>query len=228
MLKVERIRTSLSDMTLETLRNAIINLELKPGERLIERKLCEQTGVSRTCIREALRSLEADGLVSNIPYVGQVVTVLSPREVGEIYEARCALEGQICELAAKRADDNIISQLEQAVTDLGKATEKRALKAALEANQRFYETMLSGAGNTVLAELSRKLWARASYIRATMISRGSRKLSMESIARMEKVVDAIRKRNHEQARKMIVEHIQASSEVALQIAAEITTDEPIA
>ena len=69
-LFVECVRINLRDQVLEVLRKAILDLRFKPGDRLIERELCEMVGVSRTSIREALRHLESEGLVTNKPNVG--------------------------------------------------------------------------------------------------------------------------------------------------------------
>src|SRR4029077_9690837 len=91
-LLVDRPWPRLRERVVEILRSAIRRGQFAPGERLTERKLGMLVGVSRTVIREALRQLEADGLVDNIPYRGPSVAVYSREQVIEIYDVRNALE----------------------------------------------------------------------------------------------------------------------------------------
>src|SRR5579885_3504051 len=87
------------------LRQAIVTGHFQPGARLIERELCTLLGVSRTSLREALRQLESDGLVVNIPHKGLVVATMTREEAEEIYQVRAAMEGLAGRLAALRATD---------------------------------------------------------------------------------------------------------------------------
>src|SRR5215831_16842550 len=75
--RVSREGQSLRSMTVTSLRKAILSLHFKPGEKLTERELCELTGVSRPLMREALRDLEAPGLISNVPHKGPAVAMLT-------------------------------------------------------------------------------------------------------------------------------------------------------
>src|SRR5437773_11171615 len=91
-LRIEDVPTVRS-MVAQKLREAIMSGRLKPGQRLIERELCEMTGVSRPSIREALRLLEADGLVHTVPHRGPVVSPLRLEEARQLYPARAVLQG---------------------------------------------------------------------------------------------------------------------------------------
>ena len=97
-LGVQRVAAPLREQVLDLLRQAIVEHRLKPGQRLIERELVEQIGVSRTTIREVLRQLAAEGLVATIPQRGAVVAIPTAEEAAELYEVRAALES----LAARR------------------------------------------------------------------------------------------------------------------------------
>src|SRR5215468_10692502 len=79
--RVSREGQSLRSMTVASLRKAILSLHFKPGEKLTERELCELTGVSRPLMREALRDLEAQGLISNVPQTGRSMSSLQWRIV---------------------------------------------------------------------------------------------------------------------------------------------------
>ena len=91
-LRIEDVPTVRS-MVAQKLREAIMSGTFKPGQRLVERELCEMTGVSRPSIREALRLLEADGLVTTVAHRGPVVSTISLEEAKQIYAARAVLEG---------------------------------------------------------------------------------------------------------------------------------------
>ena len=92
-LRVERKPAPIRTQVLDNLRLAIVERRLAPGQRLIERELVELTGVSRTSVREALRELAAEGLVTVIPNKGTVVTSVSAEEARQLYQVRSALEG---------------------------------------------------------------------------------------------------------------------------------------
>src|SRR5260221_4361715 len=89
--RISREGQSLRSMTVASLRKAILSLHLKPGEKLTERELCELTGVSRPLMREALRDLEAQGLISNVPHRGPAVGMLTRDDPRAIYEVLSAL-----------------------------------------------------------------------------------------------------------------------------------------
>ena len=91
MLKVDRPKT-LKENALESLRDAITSDVFKPGERLVERSLCESMAVSRTVVRECIRHLESERLIVGVPNSGYVVATISGDEVREIYDIRIMLE----------------------------------------------------------------------------------------------------------------------------------------
>src|ERR1700744_6795818 len=101
-LHVPRASTSLRVLVEDRLRQAIRTGVLKPGQRLIERELCELTGVGRTSIREALRQLEAEGLVTTIPHRGPSVSTISLDEARQLYAVRALLEGHAGREFARR------------------------------------------------------------------------------------------------------------------------------
>ena len=104
-LRVSKDHETLREKTVERLREALLNQFFAPGDRLIERELCELTGVSRTSVREALRLLESEGLIETIPNRGPIVASLSAEDAQYIYEVREALEGLAGRLFAERASD---------------------------------------------------------------------------------------------------------------------------
>src|SRR5215475_7903404 len=102
-LRIEDVPTVRSMVT-QKLREAIMSGTLKPGQRLVERELCEMTGVSRPSIREALRLLEADGLVNTVPHRGPVVSTISLDEARQLYTACAFSAGKAFEHCARRIE----------------------------------------------------------------------------------------------------------------------------
>jgi len=103
---------SLTVQVYSILKRRIIDLELKPGEALVEAELAKQLGTSKTPVREALRTLEKDGLVVITPYKGSFVAKLVPEDMQEIYQVRGALEGMIARIAVKKFSDEQIREME--------------------------------------------------------------------------------------------------------------------
>src|ERR1700761_7225303 len=103
------------------LRSAITGGRFQTGERLVERELCEMLGVSRPSLREALRQLEAEELVTLVPNRGPIVSEVSIDEAREIYEVRAMLEGLAARLFVRRASNADIAALRKALHELKKA-----------------------------------------------------------------------------------------------------------
>ena len=97
-MRVGRVAAPLRDQVLELVRGAILDFRYKPGQRLIERELIEQIGVSRTTIREVLRELDAEGLVTTIPQKGAIVVVPTAEEAADLYDVR---ETPICSISSR-------------------------------------------------------------------------------------------------------------------------------
>jgi DNA-binding GntR family transcriptional regulator len=109
-LESSRQSNSLTEQVFKVLQNDILNGVIPPGDALTELKLCEELGVSRTPVREAIRKLELEGLVHSVPNKGAVVVGISEKDISDIYLIRMELEG----LAAKLSAENItVEQLEQ-------------------------------------------------------------------------------------------------------------------
>ena len=113
-LRIETPPMTLRAMALERLQQAIISGVFKPGQRLVERTLCEQLGVSRSVIREVIRHLDAEGLVTTEGQ-GPMVARLTSDDARQIYEIRAALEAAAVEACARVADDAVKATLQTAV-----------------------------------------------------------------------------------------------------------------
>ena len=148
----------LRDVVFNTLRQAILKGELKPGERLIEIQLANKLGVSRTPVREAIRKLELEGLVLMIPRKGAEVAEITRQDMEDVLEVRTALE----ELAVKDACDHItdaqLSELKKASNEFKKALlEGKDLVTCADADMHFHDVILSATNNRRLIQMLNNL-----------------------------------------------------------------------
>ena len=148
----------LRDVVFNTLRQAILKGELKPGERLMEIQLANKLGVSRTPVREAIRKLELEGLVLMIPRKGAEVAEITRQDMEDVLEVRTALE----ELAVKDACDHItdaqLSELKKASSEFKKALlEGKDLVTCADADMHFHNVILSATNNRRLIQMLNNL-----------------------------------------------------------------------
>ncbi len=211
--KVNRNPITLREIVLDKLRSAIMNFQLMPGDRLVERDLCERLGVSRTSVREALRHLESEGLVAFADAKGPSVAIITLADACDIYELRCVLEGLIVQLFTLRAKAKDIRALEKALEENRKALEEGELQQVLDSVQRFYDVLLEGSGNHIAATQLRQLQARISYLRATSVSQENRRGA--SNQEMEKLVAAIKSGDPLAAHQASVDHVRNAAKVAM-------------
>lgn len=215
--RVDRTNETLRELTVRSLRNAILTGHFQPGERLVEKKLCEMTGVSRTSIREALRHLESEGLIETIPHRGPVVYTLTLEDAREIYEVRSALERLAIRRFVERAKDSDISALAKAAQRYVRAAKANEINPRLEATRDFYNIIFEGCGNRVATSMFQSLLARMQHLRASTIPRQTESDTAKSIRNYLAIVEACRKRDAKTAASACERHIRHVSRVALQI-----------
>lgn len=217
-LKVTRPQTTLREIVLDKLREAIMNFQFLPGDRLVERDLCERLGVSRTSVREALRHLQAEGLVEQTSTRGPRVAVITMEDARDIYELRCSLESVVVQLFTQKASALHMAQLDVAWENLKNQLRDGEADGVVKAVSDFYGVLYEGAGNKVAGQVLSQLQARVSYLRATTVSREGR--YRESFREMSRIVEAIRSRDAVAAHEACVAHIQAASRIALEMLAD--------
>jgi|SRR5215207_2883268 DNA-binding GntR family transcriptional regulator len=199
----------------QKIREAIMEGTFKPGQRLIERELCELIGVSRPSIREALRLLEADGLVTIIPNRGPVVSTINLEEAEQIYAARTLLEGYVARECARRKDPEQIRQLQSALADLKRAAAESDRLKILEAKTVFYAALMGGAGNVFIERMLRPLHQRITLLRATSMSQPGR--IKKSLREISDIVRAIAAGDETAAEQSSVDHVKAAASAALDM-----------
>src|SRR5690606_27860560 len=192
-LKVNRTTKTLRVLTLEKMREAILNNYFKPGERLVERQLCELLDVSRTIVREVLRHLETEGLVESIAHQGPVVATLNADEAAQIYEIRALLEGRAASLCAEKASDATFDQLELINKRIQAHCRDQNFREVLARTTEFYEPLFMGAGEVVAWGVVQSLNARVNRLRSVTISTPGR--DVEANQEMANILLALRQRD---------------------------------
>jgi DNA-binding GntR family transcriptional regulator len=211
-LRVETL-PGLREQIAERLRMAIVTGYFKPGERLIERELCDMMGVSRTSLREALREIQADGLITLKPNKGMIVSILSEDIARSIYEVRQMLEGLAARLFAKRATTEQLKALRDSVEELAEVYSHFSAEAFITTKARFYEILLEGAGNEVAADMLRRIHIRVSQLR--IVSLSSEHRAQQSIRELRAFCDALEARDEDLAWQLCLDHIKNASAAAL-------------
>ena len=153
---------SLSKLVRERIRGRILDGRLKPGARLVEDRLSSELGVSRVPVREALRSLSAEGLVRLEAHRGATVVEVTPEMVTELVEVRALLEGQNARLAARRHDPEIVAQLHETLARGNAAAGSGTTEELARLNTEFHERLGEASRNSVLLDVMRGLRERTS------------------------------------------------------------------
>lgn len=143
----------------DLIRRAILDGTLRPGQRLTEEGLAGELQISRTPVREALRVLQAEGIIESAPYQGSTVRAYTIDDLDDIYQLRAVLEGHAARRAAQRITEEHVATLEDScarLVSLGDATDENVARI-VEENLFFHTTILEIAGSSRLADMVRKV-----------------------------------------------------------------------
>ncbi len=212
---VDRVAAPLREQVIGALRTAILDYRLRPGQRLVERELIEQLGVSRTTIREALRELTSEGLVTVVPQRGAVVSAPSLAEAEDLYEIRAVLESLLVERFVERATDAQIEKMAAAVEDFARATAgTRDIRTILDSKDGFYEAVIEGAASPALQSIVESLQARVRLLRATSMGEPGR--AEEAAEELRRIVVAAKARKAAEAARACATHVRNAAKTALK------------
>lgn len=212
-MRVVTIAAPVRTQVVESLRGAILDGRLAPGRRLVEKDLCQMLGVSRPSVREALRALEAEGLISSIPNRGPVVTELTPEDAASIYQVRGALESLAAELFTINASDENIADLRHAAGELEAAYDSGEVSRMIAAKRAFYDVLFLGSHNGIIAEILRTMNARITRLRAMGLSSSERR--NDSKQEIRELVDALTRRDAQTAATLSRAHVEMAARSAL-------------
>lgn len=204
---------------LEALRNEIIEGRFAPGRRLTEREMTEMLGVSRTVLRESLRQLEAEGLVSLIPNKGPIVRALTVDEARELYRIRETLEGLAARLFAEHNDAERIADLERALDNVEAAYVEGDPRAILTAKNGFYDAVHSGTRSDILSKMLGTVTAQIWRWRALGLTHPNRSAerSVEATRNLREMVDAIRAGDEDGAERAAKQDVRRAAAEILRL-----------
>ena len=205
---------------------AIVQGTFKGGEKLNEARLCRALGVSRGSVREALRELEASGVLVSIPYRGTFVKEWTPRSVWELYTLRSSLEEFSMELAVERAAEEDLQDLDRLVQTMRQASLADDAAQLVEVDLQFHQRLHQLTGHRLLQEVLQGLAGQTRiFIIATKAFYSPFSSLEEAAASHDPIVDALRARDPLAARRAIREHIRAVGERYVeQLKAEESVD----
>lgn len=208
----------LREIVFATMREAIINGDFQPGQRLMEVQLAEQMGVSRTPVREAIRKLELEGLVVMVPRKGAYVAGLSSEDVREVVEIRCVLEGLAAKLAAYKAKPEHIERLNQVVDKFESAVKDRNVGDLIGFDSDFHDIIYEMAKNGKLMQMTNALREQVQRFRVAYFTQIN---NTEILLQEHKeLLEAIAKKDGELARMVAEKHINTTEKMIDKIEEE--------
>jgi DNA-binding GntR family transcriptional regulator len=213
-------RRALVDKLASQLHARVLSGELPSGTRLRQKALAEEFGVSRTPVREALRKLQAGGLVELQPNRGAVVRGLSPREIRDAYEVRAALEALAAGLAAERVNRQQLRRLEHAQGEFraalkgtitrrrgGREVGERDVRRWASANDEFHQTIHEASGNEVLAGTLAQLAQNFPRDLSRMVVSESTAMLEANVREHEAILEALARHDAADAYERMRQHV---------------------
>ena len=204
----------LRDVVFKTLRQGILTGELKPGERLMEIHLANKLGVSRTPIREAIRKLELEGLVTMIPRRGAEVAQITEKSMKDVLEVRKVLDRLSVELACERITQEEKNQLKEACLAFEEAVEGGDFATIAKADVVLHDLIVAATRNMRLSQMVNNLAEQMYRYRFEYIKDKSQHKRL--VAEHEVIYQGIAEGNIAKALAAIEEHIDNQETVILQ------------
>ena len=214
-LRIDHPPTTLRELAVERLRDSIITGRFHGGDRLVERTLCDQLGVSRSVVREAIRYLEAEGLVEIPARSGPVVATLDWPRARQIYDIRRLLEAKAAADCARIADADVKHRLRAALADLEAAFSDADARKLYAATTAFYRTIFIAAGHEIAWEIVQRLNSRISRLRALTLATTDR--STSGPAHMANICAAIAANDAKAAAEAVRAHLHDAAAIARRL-----------
>lgn len=204
----------LREVVFNTLRNAIIQGEFQPGERLMEVTLANKLGVSRTPVREAIRMLELEGLVVMIPRRGAEVASITVKDLKDALEVRMAIEALSVRLACERIDEAGKEELKKVCIAFREAINSKLVPAIVQSDESFHNTIYKLSKNQRLINIAQNLREQVYRYRVEYVKDFSyhEKLVVEH----DKITMAILKGDVETAETIMNEHIYNQEQIVIK------------
>lgn len=214
-MNIESIsRQSLHIELVERLRDLIVDGTLPAGDKIPERELCERFGVSRTPMREALKVLAADGLVSLAPNRGSWVSKITVAELEEVFPIMGVLEGLSGEMACNHISESQITRIREIHAEMVEHFEARDMAAYFRTNQAIHEAILEAANNPTLRSMYRSLAARMR--RARYLANMTDERWAQAVDEHKQILQALEDRAGKKLATILRQHLQNKFETVRQ------------
>ncbi|WP_144264602.1 GntR family transcriptional regulator [Polaromonas sp. C04] len=211
---LEVARDNLQQRVAVRLRELLIHGTIAPGSKLNERDLCEQLGVSRTPLREAVRLLAAEGLVSLDPGRGAFAPTLSAEDVKHTFDVLGVLEGMAAERAATHITDGELAEMRALQLEMQAAFERRDLPGYYRLNARIHDAISEAARNPVLRNTWQQLNARMHAFRFR--SNQDETKWARALGEHAAMLQALEARDGTALRQLLIEHLQRKRDAVLE------------
>lgn len=205
----------LRDVVFNTLRQAILKGELKPGERLMEIQLAQRLGVSRTPVREAIRKLELEGLVLMIPRKGAEVAEITEKSLRDVLEVRRALEELAVQLACEKITKEEIRELERVAKEFQQVVNSSDITEIAEVDVCFHDIIYTATDNQKLIQLLNNLREQMYRYRVEYLKRDG--VFPQLIAEHEAIIRHIENNEKEKATEVMCRHIDNQVETVIDV-----------
>ncbi len=198
------------------IREQILNGEVGPNERLIEAKIARDIGTSRTPVREALHSLELEGLIESIPRVGYRVKSISDQEAVEIWEIRSLIEGLAIRWACEKDRTGLARELRKNIALTEEQVSQGELTALVDLDGQFHEIIARLSGGRRLLELAQSL--RRYALRYRLESICNPDTAMRAIGGHKAILEAVERNDPEAVARALIAHLEQSKQDTLRYA----------
>ncbi|MDD3797500.1 MAG: GntR family transcriptional regulator [Lachnospiraceae bacterium] len=204
----------LRDVVFQTLRQAILRGNLQPGERLMEIHLAQRLGVSRTPVREAIRMLQLDGLVTMVPRKGAIVAEITVSDLEDVLEVRAALEELAVKKACRMMGEQQLEELRNAADRFVESLKQEDLLACAQADVNFHEIICESTGNRRLIQILNNIREQIYRYRLENLKDKSshENLVQEHMA----ICRALEENSEEKAGEAIMIHIEHQKECIIE------------
>jgi DNA-binding GntR family transcriptional regulator len=215
------VRPSLHNELVQRVRDLVIEGHLKPGQKVPEAELCRTLGVSRTPMREALKVLAAEGLLTLLPNRGAIVAKITAEEIDELFPIMGALEALAGRLACARITDKELAAIRRDHRQMVAHYEHGAWMPYIKLNRAIHEAIFAASGNAALAALYQQLLIRTHSVR--FVAKKSEARWREAIEDHERIMAALDRRDGDGLAHVLTEHLEHKAQTMREVMAQNDT-----
>jgi len=211
--KIGEVFPNLEDQVYKIIKDKIIWHEIKMGGRIIDKKLAEELGVSRSMIRQVLTILAKEELLTMVPRNGFYVREITRKEIGEIYNIRKILEGYATELAVPKINRRDIAEVEEVFKKAKEDLDKNEVKSFIETDVKLHKLFLDNCGNEYLKKMINEHNDKYAFYRVVDLSRVER--ARESYFEHYKIFKAVKEKKEGLSAKLMAKHIENAKNIII-------------